>query len=182
MGCGAGRHALYLQRRGYDVVGLDLSPGAIEVAGERGLEETAHMAVTDLADYDGEPFETVCLFGNNFGLVGTHERAPAILGAIDAATTDDATILAESMDPRATDDSDHLAYHERNEERGRLPGALRIRIRYKTATTGWYDYLLVSQDGMESVISETGWHVEAFIDGSEGPAYVGVLQKDGTGV
>lgn len=31
LGCGAGRHALYLQERGHDVVAVDVSPGALEV-------------------------------------------------------------------------------------------------------------------------------------------------------
>jgi len=177
VGCGAGRHALYLQERGYDVVGLDLSPGALNVAEERGLEETARMAVTDLADYDGEPFDTVLMFGNNFGLVGTRERAPEVLSALSAATTDGAVIFAESMDPYATDDPGHLEYHERNEERGRMAGAIRMRVRYKHAATDWYDYLLVSREEMESVVEGTGWRVREFVEGDAGPGYVGVLEK-----
>lgn len=31
IGCGAGRHSLYLQEKGFDVTGIDNSPGAIEV-------------------------------------------------------------------------------------------------------------------------------------------------------
>ena len=32
VGCGAGRHAIYLQNKGFDVLGTDISPLAIEVA------------------------------------------------------------------------------------------------------------------------------------------------------
>lgn len=177
VGCGAGRHALYLQEEGYDVVGIDLSPGALEVADNRGLEATEQLAVTDLNAYDGEPFDTVLMFGNNFGLTGTRERAPAVLEAIASSTSGEAIILAESMDPRATDEPAHLAYHERNEEQGRLPGALRLRVRYKKSTTDWYDYLLVSEGEMEALVEGTNWRVEEFVDGTGGPAYVGVLRK-----
>ncbi|MFQ5892475.1 MAG: class I SAM-dependent methyltransferase, partial [Candidatus Methanofastidiosia archaeon] len=31
IGCGAGRHALYLQKKGFDVLGIDNSPLAIKV-------------------------------------------------------------------------------------------------------------------------------------------------------
>jgi SAM-dependent methyltransferase len=37
VGCGAGRHALPLQAAGYEVVGLDTSPGAVAVAAQRGM-------------------------------------------------------------------------------------------------------------------------------------------------
>src|SRR5688572_3246111 len=37
IGCGAGRHSLYLQDKGFDVTGIDNSPGAIKVCKLRGL-------------------------------------------------------------------------------------------------------------------------------------------------
>jgi len=39
VGCGPGSHALYLQEHGHDVTGIDISPGAIEVARDRGVED-----------------------------------------------------------------------------------------------------------------------------------------------
>jgi len=40
LGCGGGRHSLYLQDRGLDVYGIDNSPLAIEVCRKRGLKNT----------------------------------------------------------------------------------------------------------------------------------------------
>lgn len=39
IGCGAGRHSLYLQKRGFDVLGIDSSPLAIKVCKLRGLKK-----------------------------------------------------------------------------------------------------------------------------------------------
>ena len=39
LGCGAGRVGLHLQSRGHDVVGIDVSPLAVEIAGQRGLAD-----------------------------------------------------------------------------------------------------------------------------------------------
>src|SRR5262245_59812712 len=38
VGCGAGRHSLYLQEKGLDVTAIDTSPGAIKVAKKRGVK------------------------------------------------------------------------------------------------------------------------------------------------
>lgn len=40
VGCGAGRHSLYLQEKGFDVLGIDISPLAIEVCKRRGLKKS----------------------------------------------------------------------------------------------------------------------------------------------
>ena len=130
VGCGAGRHALYLQEQGHDVTGIDLSPGVVEVARDRGVEDVRRVDVADVTDeFDPATFDSVVMLGNNFGLVGTAERAPGILAGLATVATDDATLVAQTRDPLATDDEHHLGYHERNRERGRLPGALRTRVR-----------------------------------------------------
>lgn len=176
VGCGAGRHALYLQGQGYEVVGLDVSPGPLAVAEERGLVQTLQLDVADLAAYTGKAFDSVVMFGNNFGLVGTTDQAPEVLDSLSSVTTDDAVILAGSMDLHQTDDPDHLAYHERNHDRGRLAGALRLRVRYKLAQTDWFDYLLASPDEMRSIVDGTGWILDEVIQ-NDAPFYVGMLRK-----
>lgn len=177
VGCGAGRHALYLQEQGHDVVGIDASPGAVAVCDERGVERAEVIDVADVTDLDGA-FDTVVMFGNNFGLVGTADRAPAVLRDLAEVTTPDARILAESMDPTATDEEAHLEYHERNRGRGRLPGALRIRVRFKKHATDWFDYLLAAPEEMRDLVGETPWELREVVEGEGNRGvYVGVLEK-----
>jgi hypothetical protein len=52
-------------------------------------------------------------------------------------------IMAASNDPGLTDDPTHLAYQERNRRRGRMPGQLRLRVRYRDLSDPWFDYLIV---------------------------------------
>jgi len=40
IGCGAGRHSIYLQEKGFDVTGIDISPLAVKVCRLRGLKKT----------------------------------------------------------------------------------------------------------------------------------------------
>jgi len=181
VGCGAGRHALYLQEQGHDVTGIDRSPGAIEVCEERGVEDVRQVDVADVADhFEPDTFDTVLMLGNNFGVVGTADTAPDVLSALGRVATDDATLVAESRDPVATDDQAHLDYHEYNRDRGRLPGALRIRVRYGRYATDWFDYLLAAPDRMADLAEPAGWAFEEAlgIEG-EGGDYVGILQREG---
>ncbi|WP_276273426.1 class I SAM-dependent methyltransferase [Haloarcula litorea] len=174
VGCGPGRHALELQDRGHDVTGIDRSPGAMAVARDRGV---ADVRECDVAAVDGleETFDSAIMLGNNFGLVGSAERAPEVLGALADATTDDATLVASSLDPLDTDDPAHLDYHERNRERGWLPGRLRIRTRYRRYTGEWHDYLHVAPDTMGELVADTPWSV-AEVE-RDGPLYAARLAK-----
>ncbi|QLH80710.1 class I SAM-dependent methyltransferase [Halosimplex pelagicum] len=185
VGCGAGRAALYLQERGHDVTAIDVSPGAVEVARDRGVEDARVVDVADVADeFDPGTFDTVLMLGNNFGLAGTAETAPDRLRDLATVATDDATLVAQSRDPVATDDEHHLAYHEMNRERGRLPGALRMRVRHERLATPWFDYLMAAPDTMAELAGETPWNLVDTLEPDEGldPAggdYVGILEIEG---
>lgn len=178
IGCGAGRHSLYLQERGHEVVGIDVSPNAVQVCRNRGLTDVRELDIQSLSELEGS-FDTIVMLGNNFGLIGTRETAPTRLEALADIAAPGATLLAESRDPYDTDDPDHLAYHDRNEERGRLGGALRIRVRYRRHATPWFDYLLASPGEMASILEGSPWRLGQRIDDPEESAeYVGVLTVD----
>jgi len=68
IGCGAGPHALYLQERGVDVTGLDISPGAIATCTARGLKKTMTGSIFDI---DGMKFDTILLLMNGIGVAGS---------------------------------------------------------------------------------------------------------------
>jgi SAM-dependent methyltransferase len=175
VGCGPGRVGLELQRRGHDVVGIDTSPGAIEVARDRGMVE-AHVLAFEELDGRFGTFDTIVMPGNNFGLFGTPARARRLLRGLHALTSPGARILGTSADPLLTDDPLHLAYHARNRERGRLPGQLRLRVRFRALATPWFDYLIVSPDEMAEVAASGGWRLVSTLR-DDGPIYVGVLEK-----
>lgn len=176
VGCGAGRHALYLQDLHPEVVGIDESPLAVEVCRLRGLADVRRMSVSQLSYATGQ-FDTILMLGNNFGLFANLKRARRLLRRFYGLTSDGAKIIGETLDPYQTTDAVHLEYHEFNRERGRAPGQVRIRIRYRKWVNPWFDYLFVSRDEMEQVLEGTGWKVEQFLDSSDA-RYVAVIEKD----
>lgn len=176
VGCGAGRHSLYLQKKGLSVLGIDASPLAIKVCKLRGLKRAKVMNVTRISRNLGT-FDTVLMLGNNFGLFGSFKRARWLLRRLYGLTSDTARIVAETVDPYDTKNPSHLTYHKLNRKKGRMPGQIRLRIRYQTYATPWFDYLFVSKPEMKRIVKGSGWGVERFID-SRGPMYVAIIEKE----
>ncbi len=69
VGAGAGRVSLHLQERGHEVVAIDISPGAVEVCRRRGVRDARLCRFEDVGPELGV-FDTVVMWGNNFGLFG----------------------------------------------------------------------------------------------------------------
>ncbi len=74
VGCGAGRVCLHLQERGLDVVGIDISPGAVEVCRRRGVLDARVCRIEDV-DATLGMFDTIVMLGNNFGLFASKTKA-----------------------------------------------------------------------------------------------------------
>jgi len=74
LGCGTGRHVVHLARRGFNVVGVDLSPFMLDVAREKLKRESLHAelvrgSITDLSRFaDGSFRCAICMF-STLGLI-----------------------------------------------------------------------------------------------------------------
>jgi SAM-dependent methyltransferase len=181
VGCGAGRAAVHLQERGHEVVAIDVSPGAIEVCRERGVRDARVLALGDIRVGSGlGSFETILMLGNNFGLFGSPRGTRTILRRLAKMTTSRARIITEALDPYVTGQPEHLAYLERNRRRARMPGQVRMRVRYRGQATPWFDYLFVARGEMQDLIDGTGWRIERFLP-EDGPLYIAILEKSKQG-
>ena len=118
------------------------------------------------------------MMGNNFGLFANPRRAKWMLRSLKKLTSQNARIVAESLDVYGTDKPEHLDYHARNRRRGRMAGEIRLRVRYRELIGDWFDYLMVSRTEMQEIVEGTGWRVAEFL-GSEGGQYVGVIERKG---
>jgi SAM-dependent methyltransferase len=177
IGCGAGRTAVELQRRGIAVTGLDTSPGAIEVARRRGLRDTV-LNTVDAYAASAARYDTFLLLGNNVGLLENTGRAPVFLAALAALANPGARIVAQGTDPYGTTDPVHVAYHRRNRDRGRLGGQLRLRLRYRLLATDWFDYLVCSVAELEALLGGTRWRLTS-VDAADRPYYLAVMELTG---
>jgi SAM-dependent methyltransferase len=175
IGCGAGRHSLYLQDQGFEAVGLDNSPLAIQVCQARGMKDVHLLSLVQVSPKLGR-FDTILMLGNNFALLGEPQRGLRLLAKFDAITAPDARIIAQTRDPYQTNVPEHLEYHARNRRQGRLSGQARIRVRYKKYVTPWIEFLMLSASELDDLLVASNWLVVEIIDQGRG-AYVAILEK-----
>lgn len=174
VGCGGGRVSLHLQARGIEVLGVDPSPGAIECCRRRGVHEARLLGIDQLDATLGS-FDTIVMLGQNFGLLGSRSRARRLLGRLARLSTSRGRIVAETFDPHASNESVHRRYRKKNVRLGRMPGQLRVRIRYRDLATPWIDWLQVSPSELEDLLDGTGWRLSRTL--GDGPSYVAVIDR-----
>ena len=82
VGCAAGRVSLLLQERGCEVVAIDESPLAVDVARRRGVKDARRSPLPTWTRRSGL-FDTVLIVRNNMGLGGP-DGAAALLERLGA--------------------------------------------------------------------------------------------------
>ena len=176
VGCGAGRHCLYLQDKGLEVVGIDSSPLAVEVCRRRGVRDVRRATLASLSPRRFGHFDTILMLGHNFGLVGDIEKGRHLLGRLGALTTAEGRIIASTRDPYVTLTHAHLRYQETNRQRGRSGGQIRMRLRHAEYKSRWFDYLYVSKSELRELLDGTGWNIAKLLDSGESD-YIPILEN-----
>lgn len=95
IGCGAGSHSLYLQKKGLDVKALDHSAGAITTSKDRGVQQTY---LGNVLDFDEGKFDTLLLLMNGIGIVGELKKLDVFLKKLKSLLTPKGQILLDSSD------------------------------------------------------------------------------------
>jgi SAM-dependent methyltransferase len=172
-GCGAGSHALALQRKGTNVVAADVSGGALRVARDRGVERVAR------ADLRSLPVVADCVFlaGTQFGVGGTVTALQETLSALEDATTEGGRVVGDFKDPFAVAD-DHVAGQEELLDFDREAGVARRRMRteYRDLVGPWLDLLCLTPAAARDAIDVTAWSVTDIIEG-DGARYFVVCDR-----
>jgi 2-polyprenyl-3-methyl-5-hydroxy-6-metoxy-1,4-benzoquinol methylase len=174
VGAGAGRVSLYLQKSGFKATALDNSPLALDVCTGRGVRTTV---LSDIEHFSpSRPFDTILMYGNNFGLMQNHTTAIRILEKMYDYTSDNAVIIAETMNVYTTTNESHLQYQKKNRLHGKISGQIRFRMRYQNHASPYFDYLFVNEREMRNIILATRWELGGFIkDVSD--VYIALLMK-----
>lgn len=94
VGCGAGSHSLYLQKKGFHVNAIDISKGAIEVAKQRGVLNTKVKNILE----ETNSFDTVLLLMNGTGIFQELAQVTKYLTHLKGLLKPNGQILIDSSD------------------------------------------------------------------------------------
>lgn len=159
VGCGAGRHVLYFQRKGMEITGIDVSEKAIIVCRARGCHEVRVMDIFQSEIAPGS-YDTVLLFGRGIGIGGTLKGVKSMLERVYEIARPHGVLLVDSVDVTKTDLPAHLEYHKKSLEAGKYVGEVTIQVLYKGMAGPWFPWVHVQADILEMLAQETGWIVE----------------------
>jgi SAM-dependent methyltransferase len=163
VGCGAGQHLCFFQDLGKEAVGIDVSPGAVQAARERGAEDVRVGDMFDLRrDFERDAFRTVLLNGTQLGLAHSFAGVRSLLSDLAHVTDEDGVAAVDNYDatevdeelfgyrPDPRDGVAHRTFHFEYEPRD----GERIQGRA-------LHFLLFSPDRLRDVCVGTPWSVSA---------------------
>jgi SAM-dependent methyltransferase len=176
-GCGAGRHSLYLQKRGLAVTAIDISARAIDLAQARGVRDARVIDLTRRLPFRTGQFDTVILFGNNLGIAGSAPKFFAMLRELHRVTSRHGRILATTRQPSTTNPV-HRSYLRRNVARGNPIGQIRIRQWLNGRHSAWFNLLLFAPTDLMRLAAQAHWEIAQIYPAENFEAgYAVVLEK-----
>lgn len=160
IGCGAGSHSLYLQKQGHEVLGIDISKGAIEVCQKRGIHRTQEI---DILALNGEKFDTILLLMNGTGIFKDLQQIPTYLKHLKSLLQKGGQILIDSTD---------LIYMYEDQEDGSILiptdhyyGEVKFWMSYKGIVSEAFDWLYLHEDILEEYCKAEDLQLEVLARG-----------------
>ena len=161
IGCGAGSHAIYLQEKGMDVVGLDESTGAIAVCKQRGLKKAVQG---NFMDFEMEKFDTLLLLMNGTGLAGRLDKMDSFFSKLKSLLNSGGQILLDS--------SDIIYMFESDEDGGYwIPkdvdyyGEVTFTMEYKNQKSEPFPWLYVDYNTLQRTANYNNLNCEIIMEG-----------------
>lgn len=161
IGCGAGSHSLYLQKKGFEVTALDRSPGAIAVCRERGIQQTVQ---SDFLSYTEGNYDTLLMLMNGIGIAGTLPQLGPLLQHAKTLLAPGGQLLMDS--------SDIIYMFEMDDDGGRwIPdtgryyGEVEYTMTYKGEQSEPFPWLFVDYNTLQRAAEFHGWKCELMAEG-----------------
>lgn len=119
LACGKGRHSIYLNQLGYDVMGADLSENSINEA-NKNANETLHFVVHDKREPFEEKFDAIFNLFTSFGYFENEEDNLQTLIAIKESLSEygfavidfmNVYTVLENLIPEETKEVDGITFH-----------------------------------------------------------------------
>jgi SAM-dependent methyltransferase len=160
VGCGAGSHSLYLQKKGFEVIAIDISENAIKACELRGLK---NAKVQNILEIGNEKFDTILLLMNGTGIFGTLSETSKYLKKLKSLLNPNGQILIDSSDiiymfDEAEDGSKWIPANG-------YYGELTFTISYKNQTEAPFPWLYLDYNTLQNAAFDNGLQCELVMEG-----------------
>ncbi|NNE33435.1 MAG: class I SAM-dependent methyltransferase [Winogradskyella sp.] len=159
VGCGSGSHALWLQKKGFNVKAIDTSKGAIEVATKRGVLNTELKPLLE----ETKAYDTIILLMNGTGIFQELSQVSQYLKHLKSLLEPNGQILIDSSD---------ISYMYQDEDGGmwldlntNYPGELDYFVSYKGEKETPMKWLYLDFSTLKTACLTNGLQCEKVMDG-----------------
>ena len=159
VGAGAGSHALYLQRNGWDVAALDFSKGAVKAMKRRGVKNTLCV---DFFDYKESKFDNILFLMNGAGIARTLEGLYELFSQAKTLLNKNGSVFIESTDILYLFEEDDGSIMINLG--GDYYGEVEYRMKYKEFTGKKFKWLFVDRENMKDIANKAGLKPQMFYD------------------
>jgi len=159
VGCGAGSHSLYLQKKGFKVKAIDLSRGAIEVAQQRGVIHAQEKQLLDETD----TFDTILLLMNGTGIFKTLDQLTKHLLHLKSLLNTRGQILIDSSDIKYMYQDDDGGYWV--DSNAAYYGELDYYLSYKNEKETPIKWLYLDYNTLHTACQSAGLNCDKILDG-----------------
>lgn len=164
VGAGSGSHSLFLQQKGKNITGLEVSKYSVQLMKERGIQNIIN---SDIFTYKGKQFDTLLLLMNGIGIAGSIDKLPLLLQKLKNLLSSKGQILFDSSN------IDYL-YEDHSFPQDYYYGEIKYRYTYEGETGKWFKWLYIHQELMEETAKKLNLNFQLiYVDENE--QYLGRL-------
>jgi hypothetical protein len=155
LGAGCGSHSLLLQEKDLDVVAIEISPGAAEIAGRRGVYNIINE---DFRNYHQDKFDTITMVMNGIGIVGSLNGLTTSLKKFKTMLNPGGQLLFDTTD---------ISYLDRKTTLGEYFGEVSFQFEYKGIKGEWFNWLYLDIATLKSICKSSGWKMQIIYQDEE---------------
>lgn len=150
VGAGVGSHALILQKRGFNVTGMDISAPAVIIMRQRGLKQAIEG---NILTYKNDTYDTLLFMMNGIGLTGSIAGLKAFLQHVKGLLNPGGQLIFDSSDLS-------YLYQEIPFPVNGYYGEVSFRYEYKSIKGNWFKWVYVDQKTLKDIAQQSGWDTE----------------------
>ncbi len=150
IGAGAGSHALILQERGFQVTALDISPTAVSIMKQRGVNDAVKGDIFDLKNIS---YDTLLFMMNGIGVTGTIKGFKNFLQQAKTYIKSGGQLIFDSSDIS-------YLYQEIQFPLHAYFGEVAFSYAYKQQKGKWFKWVYIDQTTLLKIAKEEGWKGE----------------------